>query len=127
MKRRQILPTIGDLVIYAVIAVFIMLFFFVQLRPRQEKPCFVRIQSGEKVEQYDLYSDREILVEGEGHSLTISISSGTVRVIDADCPDRLCMKTGTISEIGKSIVCLPARVIVTIEGGDGADEAVVLP
>ena len=40
---------------------------------------------------------------------------------DADCPDRLCVKQGSISKNGESIVCLPHKVIVTVTGGDGAD------
>jgi len=42
-------------------------------------------------------------------------------VTDADCPDRLCVKQRAISKQGETIVCLPHRLIVKIEGGDAPD------
>ena len=37
----------------------------------------------------------------------------------SDCPTQDCVRTGTISRGGQSIVCLPARIIVRLEGGPG--------
>ena len=37
---------------------------------------------------------------------------------DADCPDKLCEKTGKISKNGETIVRLPHRVVVEIQGGE---------
>lgn len=40
-------------------------------------------------------------------------------VTASDCPTQDCVRTGTISRGGQSIVCLPARIIVRLEGGPG--------
>ena len=42
---------------------------------------------------------------------------GGVRVEESDCPTQDCVHTGTITRAGQSIVCLPARVIIRLEGG----------
>ena len=46
-------------------------------------------------------------------------------VVRSDCPTQDCVHTGTITESGQSIVCLPARFILCLEGGtpdpDGVD------
>ena len=42
---------------------------------------------------------------------------GGVRVEEADCPTQDCVHTGTITRAGQSIVCLPARIIIRLEGG----------
>ena len=42
-----------------------------------------------------------------------------LRVAFSDCPTQDCVRTGTISRGGQSIVCLPARIIVRLEGGPG--------
>ena len=42
-----------------------------------------------------------------------------LRVALSDCPTQDCVRTGTISRGGQSIVCLPARIIVRLEGGPG--------
>ena len=34
----------------------------------------------------------------------------------SDCPNQDCVHSGAISRAGQSIVCLPARVAVTLEG-----------
>lgn len=51
--------------------------------------------------------------------LTVHIDGGMVWVTDADCPDKVCVNTGTITRSGQSIVCLPSGVVVTIVDGDG--------
>ena len=48
-----------------------------------------------------------------------------LRVVESDCPTQDCVHTGEIYRAGQSIVCLPARIIVALEGtpvsGDGPD------
>ena len=39
-----------------------------------------------------------------------------VTVASSDCPTRDCVRTGTISKAGQAIVCLPGRIVVTVEG-----------
>lgn len=46
----------------------------------------------------------------------VKISKGVVRILDADCPDKLCIKEGSISNPGQSLVCLPNKVVVEIKG-----------
>ncbi|MCR4401297.1 MAG: NusG domain II-containing protein [Firmicutes bacterium] len=53
-----------------------------------------------------------------GHSVTVEITEdGRARVLDSDCPDRVCVRTGWIDQPGETIVCLPNRVVVKIQGG----------
>lgn len=53
-----------------------------------------------------------------GGTNTLVIENGTARVVDADCPDRLCVRQGTIRYTGQSIICLPNRLVVTLEGAE---------
>lgn len=46
----------------------------------------------------------------------IKISKGYAQIVDADCPDKICIKDGAISRPGQSLVCLPNRVVVEIKG-----------
>lgn len=47
-----------------------------------------------------------------------------VQVAWADCPTQDCVRTGLITRGGQSIVCLPAEIIVQLEGGGAEDGAV---
>lgn len=82
-------------------------------------------KDGVLLEAHPLGEDRSITVgshEDGGYNI-VQISGGSVSVIEADCHDQVCVRTAGIDKVGQSIVCLPYRVIVTIEGeGDGQEE-----
>ena len=62
------------------------------------------------------------LVLGEGaHTNTLVIRDGKAQVTDASCPDRICVRQGAVQYAGESIVCLPHRLVVTVEGGPPPD------
>lgn len=46
----------------------------------------------------------------------IVMEKDNIWVEDASCPDKVCVKTGTITKSGQSIVCLPNKTVVYIEG-----------
>jgi hypothetical protein len=52
----------------------------------------------------------------DGYNI-IRIEKGRIRIVDADCPDKLCVKTGWITESGQSVICLPHKLIIKIQGG----------
>ena len=75
--------------------------------------------NGEIFGTYELNIDREVTVEdAQGHFNRIVIENGQVRMIEADCPNHDCIGMGAISRTNQSIVCLPNKVSVTIEGGE---------
>lgn len=61
--------------------------------------------------------DGERTYSGNGYTLRVSLSPEGVLVEEADCPTQDCVHTGTITRAGQSIVCLPARIIIRLEGG----------
>ena len=81
---------------------------------------------GNIVYMHPLDKNASVTVEGyQGGSNTVVIENGTVYMKDADCPDKLCEKTGKISKNGETIVCLPHRVVVEIQGGEGNVDSLV--
>ena len=65
-------------------------------------------------------------VRGEASPLDHRNSGGEagIRVSRSDCPTQDCVHTGTITRGGQSIVCLPARIVIRLEGGTVAPDAV---
>ena len=51
----------------------------------------------------------------------IKLQSDTVTIIDSDCHGRDCVQMGTISHAGDTLVCLPHKLMVVLEGGDSVD------
>ena len=69
-------------------------------------------------------AETDRVVESNGYTLYIHLTDTEVWVESSDCPTQDCVRTGHISRGGQSIVCLPARVIVTLEGGVETDSGV---
>ena len=70
---------------------------------------------------YSIGEDREITIEtGEGVNVVV-ISNGAALMKEADCPGGDCMRHRPISKNGQQIVCLPNRILVSIEGADAGD------
>ena len=61
---------------------------------------------------------------GKGFLNVVEVADGRVRVAEADCPDRLCVRQGWIAYDGESIVCLPHKLVVTVRGTAGDLDAV---
>ena len=66
---------------------------------------------------YTLEVALSIDYEHPASSALPSSGESGLRVARSDCPTQDCVHTGTISRSGQSIVCLPARVIIRLEGG----------
>ena len=80
-----------------------------------------RVQiDGETVLELSLDEDARIELGEAGHGNLLIIENGTARVAAADCPDQVCVRQGAVRYNGESIVCLPHKLIVTIEGGQGS-------
>ena len=78
---------------------------------------------GNEIKTLDLNSgETTIEVNGyQGGVNKVVINDGKVSMTEADCPDELCVKTGKISRVGETIVCLPHRVVVEIKGSQDDD------
>lgn len=84
-----------------------------------DEPAYVVISVwGEEPIRYPIGVNREVSLISGGVSLTVTIEGGEVSVTHTDCPDQLCRLTGRIGRRGQSILCAPAGVAITIEGGE---------
>lgn len=72
---------------------------------------------GEEYARLPLDEDCELLIESEYGKNLLIIKDGKAYVKEASCPDGICVRTGAADEL-RSIVCLPNRVVVRLEGGD---------
>lgn len=65
---------------------------------------------------YALSEDQEIPIVINGVTTNhLIIKDGMADMIDADCPDQLCVNMKSISMNAETIVCLPNKVVVEVE------------
>lgn len=115
----------ADWVLFAVLlaAALLMLMFLFTGGERGEN-VVISVDS-ETYGTYPLNENREIRIDRNGHENVVAIEDGTVYMKSADCKNQNCVEQGTISQTNESIVCLPNRVVVRIEGGDSNEYDVI--
>lgn len=116
----KLVPTKYDaLVVLTVLLLAVAMGTHVWLTPAGEgKEIVVSIGSVE-VERLK-FDDIERDYTNNGYTVHVIVTADNVRVDHADCPTQDCVHTGAISRAGQSIVCLPARIVIAVEGAAGS-------
>ncbi len=72
--------------------------------------------------EYSLGEDRTgddaINIETQNGYNVLEIKDGKAYIREADCPDGLCMKQKDISRQGESLICLPHKLVISVEGAE---------
>lgn len=93
--------------------------FFVKYYSATAGEKYISVQvDGKEVKKISFGANmvgKTIDIETEFGYNKIEIGDEKVRVIEADCPDKLDVKQGWISTQGEIIVCLPNRMVVEIK------------
>ena len=115
--------TKGDkLLIVFVIVLALISTLFIKRQAFSSADKYVSIQvNGEEIKKiifdYKIIGTTIPIKTEFGYNL-VEIGDERVRVIEADCPDKIDVKQGYISKIGETIVCLPNRMVIEIKGLD---------
>ena len=90
--------------------------------PKKAEPKTVTISvDGRTFGSYPIEKDASIDVNGGN---LVVIEGGEVFVKEASCRGLDCVQTGRISKCGQSIICLPNRVVISIEGESELDAVI---
>ena len=118
MGRKQRTTLILALVLLTVLAAAFLV--WQRLSGREGVKAVVQV-GGQGKQELDLSQDQEFWVGDPeiGRNL-IRVEDGAVMVVQADCPDKICVHTGPISQEGEVIACLPHGVIIYIPPGEEA-------
>ncbi len=57
----------------------------------------------------------------ENRSFHVVAERGKIFMESSTCPNQICVKTGEISKIGESIICLPYKTAIYIEESGGGN------
>lgn len=58
-------------------------------------------------------------VEWEGGFNVVQVERGRIRVLEADCPDQVCVRQGWLSSGAVPIACLPHHLSIRLVGAAG--------
>lgn len=103
MRKKDFFLAGGILLLAGVLWIVSALFL-----PRENTGIQITVD-GEVYGIYSLEEDQEIPI---GDTNVCRISGGKAKMIEARCPDHLCMKQAAVDGRGGTIVCLPNRVVI---------------
>ncbi|MBY6952356.1 NusG domain II-containing protein [Clostridium botulinum] len=119
----------GDKIVIYIVSILLALsvisIIFFKFFVKSENAVAIIKQNGKIIEKVDLskvkekkqlkinYNDKD----HKGYNV-IEIDKGSIRFIDADCPDKVCIKSGVLKKPGETAACLPHKLIITIEKND---------
>ena len=107
----------GDVVVISfviMLAILIGVVFWMKTGS-EEGNVVVIYREGEKIQEIPLNVDTEVLIEND-YTNKLIVKDRKVAIEESDCPGMDCVHSGAISGKGRSLVCLPNRVEVRIEG-----------
>ena len=67
-------------------------------------------EAGKYIGSYSLDTNQTIELTNN----TVEIKNGNVHMLEANCPDKLCINQGFVDTDNASIICLPNQVVVTV-------------
>lgn len=71
---------------------------------------------------------RTFTVEGDNGCVNeIEVRPGSIGIISADCPDKLCVGQGFISDTRLPITCLPNRLVIQLRPVSSGAEDTAAP
>jgi hypothetical protein len=84
-------------------------------------PRVVVYVSNKKFAWYELAGEkREVAVPTRIGAVRLEIGGGAARVISAPCRLQLCVKAGEIRHAHEEIACVPAQMLMILEGEPGS-------
>ena len=121
-----------DFIIIAVLIVFSFIphFIYSSVVSKNNKTLYATIKVDGKVHNtinLPAASEEKFTISTENGTNTIIVNNNEIKIADADCKDELCIKQGSISKIGKTLICLPNELIIEIKGDeyDSSDDLIL--
>lgn len=120
MRSVALKPRVWDIAVIAGVLLTALAIALLLLPPKAD-PVFVQIwQDGALLYELPLDTDTELTVGGK-YENTVTIRGGAVCVSHATCPGGDCVRSGSIRDAGRGIVCLPNRLEIRLVGASGVD------
>jgi hypothetical protein len=110
-------PNRFDLVVAGAVLLLTLLLSLLVYRPAgTDAVTAVVSMDGEELMQIDLskVTEHTEYPVDSAYPLIIAVEPGRICVLESDCPGKDCVRVGWISQPGRSIVCLPNRLVVTL-------------
>ena len=113
---------IADIILVLSVLLISALCCLLLVSNRSEGAFAVVTIGNEEYGRYPLDSEKIVTITVDNETVSqyniLAIKNGEADIIEASCPDGICVDHIPISKSGETIVCLPNKVVVRIESGN---------
>ena len=113
---------LADIAIIAGLLLLAAVLFFLYFNKGKEGAGVIVRVDGVEIARYSLSDSGRYELNGGTNILVIE--DGTAYMLEADCPDHICVSQGKVRYTGQCITCLPNKLTVTVYGTDQGVELV---
>lgn len=106
--------------IFIVCVLLVAIGFYFFLSPGEKGTQAVIYVDGKEYGRLTLEKEGEFVIEQGDKKNVLTVQNGMIFMQEASCPDKVCIRQGKISRGKETIVCLPNKVRVEIEGEESS-------
>lgn len=117
IRKIFLILTPGDTILIIGLFIFSLVLNYLLIPNTQNGKMAVIRVNGKEIKRLELYREQRFEFLGTQGKFIVLVKDNTVRMLDSTCPDKLCVRIGSINKPNQVIVCVPNRVVIKIEGG----------
>lgn len=112
----------NDIVLIITIVLIAGGFFVFNIISQEDGGTVIVKVDGNIHKEFQLSEETVYTIDFEdGRYNTLIIKDGYAKVVEASCPDQICVNHQKIQKTGETIICLPNRVVIEIESTDTSE------
>ena len=119
IPNKRFTATDFGIIIFAAILAAISVIY---INSRSSNAKQVTVTTDEKSFTLDLTDDSVHEFKSNGYSFKAEIKDGEISITESDCPDGICKNTPAIGKKNGTIVCLPAKMIISCSNEEDINE-----
>ncbi len=106
----------ADILLFAALILCATMLLLRSLLVQHDGRLAVITVDGKIFGSYPLDENRTIEIQNGDNKNVAIIQDGTVHMDSSTCHNQVCVDAGKVHTAGQSIICLPNRVVISIEG-----------
>lgn len=112
----------GDLIIVALVILACVVMFIPKFADKKNVTAVIYVDGSEYM-RIGL-DENKVITPDTDIKTVIEVKDGAIFFKSSECPDKVCVKTGKLKRAGDTAACLPAKVVITIEGKNKTHDAI---
>lgn len=118
--RPEPLLSVGDVTLVAVLlAAGSLAAALMWCRQPPAEVCVITAEAAQL--ELKLPVDTTLEFRGPVGRTVVRVAGRTARIVESDCPDKLCVRQGAVIRSGQAAICVPNRVVVRLTGREAVD------